>query len=67
MVNPLKFNGYFKCHEYSHFQTVHFEHTVYAFVAYDCENKWRYSLTFGLGNGKIGCLLCFSKWIINIT
>jgi hypothetical protein len=61
MVNPLKFNGYCKCHEHSHFQILLSDHTVYAFVACECENKWRYSLTCGVGNEKIGCLLCGSK------
>jgi len=61
MINTMKSNVYYKCHEYSHFQTLHSEHTVYAFVVSDCENKWRYSLVFGLGNEKTGCLLFGSK------
>jgi len=53
MFNSLEFNGCYKCHECSHFQTLHSDHTLYAFVVCGCENKWRYSLTCSLGNWKI--------------
>jgi hypothetical protein len=61
MFNPLTFNGYYMCHECSHLLTLHSDHTVTAFIVYDCENKWRHSLNFGLGNEKIGYLLCSSS------